>query len=148
MPWVQQRLRRMLRESSRERRAEVHAQDAEREQQRGGVLVECIGPYGDGVGGDSSEAGRALEGNGGGVMCREGVDGVEQGASMVACGAEGDDKDKAMVGDENLSVQRVEGGGGSTGGIKRKRPPRKRAKGAQSHKQRQDAARPGWAREA
>ena len=39
--------------------------------------------------------------------------------------------------------------GSLTGCIKKKRPPRKRAKGAQSQKQRQDAARaPGGAREA
>ena len=52
--------------------AEVHAQDAEREQQREGVPVGCVRPDGDGAGGSSSEVGRALEGNGSGVMGREG----------------------------------------------------------------------------
>ena len=73
----------------------------------------------------------------------EGVDGVEQGASLAAREAEGDDEDEDMVGDENVSVQRAEGGGGSTGGIKKKRPPRKRAKGALSRQQRRDAEGPG-----
>ena len=42
---------------------------------------------------------------------------------MAAREAEGsDDEDEAMAGKENVSVQRAEGGGGSTGGIaKRKR---------------------------
>ena len=47
---------------------------------------------------------------------------------------------QAMVGDENVSAQRAEGGSGSTGGIKKKKP-RRRAKGAASHIQRQVAAR-------
>ena len=51
----------------------------------------------------------------------------------------------APYGDENVSVQRAEGGGGSTVGIKK---PKKRAKGEKSHTQRQLAARPGLAREA
>ena len=39
--------------------------------------------------------------------------------------AEGDDEDEAMAGDENVSLQRAEGGGSSTGGIKKKRPRRR-----------------------
>ena len=104
---------------------------------------------GAGAGGSGSEAARALEGDGDCGLGCEGVDGVKQGASTAAREAEGDDEDEAMEGDENVSLQRAEEGGGSTGGIKKKRPPRKRAKGAQSQKQRQVAARaPGWAREA
>jgi hypothetical protein len=61
--------------------------------------------------------------------------------------AEGDDEDEAMAGDENVSLQRAEGGGSSTGGIKKKRP-RRRAKGALSRQQRRDAEGPGLAREA
>ena len=99
--------------------AEVHAQDAEREQHRDGVSVGCVRPDGDGAGGGSSEAGRALEGNGSGVMGREGADGIEQETSMAAHEAEGDDEDEAMAGDENISMQRAEGGGGTTGGIKK-----------------------------
>ena len=91
-------------------------------------------------GGSSSGAARALEGDDGGVMGCEGVDGAEQEASIAAREAEGDDEDEAMVGDENVSVQRAEGGSGSTGGIKKKKP-RRRAKGAASHIQRQVAAR-------
>ena len=61
-------------------------------------------------------------------MGREGADGVEQGASMAAREAEGDDEDEAMAGDENISVQRAEGGGGSTGGIKKRKPRRGKQK--------------------
>ena len=93
---------------------------------------------GAGAGGSGSEAARALDGDGGVVMGCEGVDGAEQGASLAAREAEGDDEDEAMVGDENVSLQRVEGGGGSTGGIKKKKPQR-RSKGAKNHKQRQMA---------
>ena len=64
--------------------------------------------------------------------------GVEQGAPTTACEAEGSDDDEAMAGKENVSVQRADGGSGLTGGIKKKRPPRKRAKSAKSHRQRQD----------
>ena len=39
-------------------------------------------------------------------------------------------------------VEPLEGGSGSIGGIKKKRP-KKRAKGERSQRQRQDAARPG-----
>ena len=52
----------------------------------------------------------------------------------------GSDKREAAAGSERER-------GGLTGGIKKKKP-RRRATGAQSHKQRQDAARPGGAREA
>ena len=110
--------------------------DGRREQQRERVSVGCAMRDGDGAGGGSSEAGRALEGDDGDGTGCEGVDGVEQGASMVARMAEGDDEDEAMVGDENVSVQRAEVGGGSTGGIK-KRKPQRRSKGAKSQKQRQ-----------
>ena len=79
--------------------------------------------------------------------CDEGIDGAEQGASLAARVAEGDDEDEAMACDENVSMQMAEGGGGVTAGIKKKKPKR-RAKGEKSHKQRQDAARPGLAREA
>ena len=117
--------------------AEVHAQDAEREQQREEVSVGCVRPDGDGAGGDGGEAGRALEGDDGGAR---GCEGVEQGAPMTACEAEGSDEDEAMAGKENVPVQHAEGGGGLTGGImKGKR--RRRAKGAASQVQRQVAAR-------
>jgi hypothetical protein len=49
----------------------------------------------------------------------EGVDGVEQGVSLAVREAEGNDEDEAMVGDENVSMQRTEGGSSSTGGIKK-----------------------------
>ena len=97
--------------------AEVHAQDAEREQQRERASVGCVRPYGDGAGGDGGEAGRAFEGDDGGAR---GCEGVEQGAPMTACEAEGSDEDEAMAGKENVSAQRVEGGSGSIGGIMKK----------------------------
>ena len=61
------------------------------------------------------------EGACGGVMGSKGVDGVEQGASTAAREAEGDDEDEVMVGDENISMQRAESGGGTTGGIQKKK---------------------------
>jgi hypothetical protein len=100
------------------------AQEVEgwREQQRERVSVGRAMRDGDGAGGSGSEAARALEGDCDGVMGCEGVDGAEQGTSTAAREAEGDDEDEAMVGDENVSVQRTEGGSSSTGGIvKRKR---------------------------
>ena len=109
------------------------------------MSVACVRPYGDGAGGDGGEAGRAFEGDDGGAR---GCEGVEQGAPMTACEAEDSDDDEAMAGKENVPMQRADGGSGLTGGIKKKRPPRKRAKGEKSQQQRQDAARPGWAREA
>jgi hypothetical protein len=125
MPWVQQRrcLRRTLRECSRER------------------------PDGDGAGGGNCVVGRGLEGEDGGVKSCEGVDGVEEGASTAAREAEGSDVDEVMAGKENISMQRAEGGGGVTAGIKKKKPKR-RAKGTKSQQQRQDGKRPGGAREA
>jgi len=51
---------------------------------------------------------------------QEGVDGAERGASTAAREAEGDDEDEAMAGDENISIQIAEGGGGSIGGIKKR----------------------------
>ena len=103
--------------------------------------------------GPLSDAGVAVdpglpEGDAGGARGCEGADGIEQEASMAVHEAEGSDEDEAMAGKENVSMQRAEGGSGSTGGIRKKRPPRKRAKGEKSQQQRQDAARPGWAREA
>ena len=38
---------------------------------------------------------------------------------MAAREAEGSDEDEAMEGKENVPVQRAEGGGGTTGGIKK-----------------------------
>ena len=83
---------------------------------------------GAGAGGSGSEAARALEGNGDGVMGCEGVDGAEQGASTAAREAEGDE-DEAMAGDENVSVQRTEGGSSLTGGIKKGKRRRGKQKG-------------------
>ena len=123
-----------------------HAQDAEGEQQSERVSVECDGRVDDGAGGVSSEARRGHEGEGSVEGC-EGGDGVEQRAARAAHEAEGDDEDEAMEGDENISMQHADGGGGSTAGIKKKRP-RKRAKGTKSQHQRQDSKRPGRAREA
>ena len=127
--------------------AVVHAQDAEGEQQSERVSVGCVGRVDDGTGGGSSEARRGHAEGEGGVEGCEGADGVEQGASMAAREVEGDDEDEAMEGDENVSMQRAVGGGGSTGGIKKKKSKR-RSKIEKSQKQRQDAARPGGAREA
>ena len=90
-----------------------------KQQQRERVSVGRAMRDGVGTGGSGSEAARALEGDGDGAMGREGVDGVEQGASLAAREAEGDDEDEAMVGDENVSMQEAEGGGGATGGIKK-----------------------------
>ena len=71
-------------------------------------------------------------------MGSKGVDGVEQGASMAAREAEGDDEDEARAGDENVSVQRAEGGSGSTGGTKKGK--RRRGKqGCAGFRQRQAA---------
>ena len=53
-------------------------------------------------------------------MGREGVDGVEQGASMAAREAESDE-DEAMAGDENVPVQRAEGGSSLIGSIAKKK---------------------------
>ena len=52
---------------------------------------------------------------------QEGVDGAERGASTAAREAEGDDEDEAMAGDENISVQRAEGGSGLIGSIAKKK---------------------------
>ena len=100
------------------------------------------------VGGDGREAGLGQEGEGG-VGGRASADGCEQRALSCSAPAhdheaEDDDWYEGMAGDENMSVQRADGGSGLTGGIKKKRPPRKRAKGEKSRQQRQDAARPGW----
>ena len=107
--------------------AVVHAQDAEGEQQSERVSVECVGCVGDGAGGVSIEARRGHEGEGSVEGC-EGVDGVEQGASTAAREAEGDDEDEDMAGAENISMQRAEGGGGTTGGIQKKKCKRSRQK--------------------
>ena len=50
----------------------------------------------------------------------EGVDGVEQGASMAAREAESDE-DEAMAGDENVPVKRADGGSSSIGSIAKKK---------------------------
>ena len=68
-------------------------------------------------------------GDGDGVMGCDGVGGVEQVASMAAREAEGDDEDEARAGDENVSVQRAEGGSGSTGGTKKGKRRRGKQKG-------------------
>jgi hypothetical protein len=114
--------------------AEVHAQDAEREQQREGVSVGCARLDDDGAGGGSSADGRGLEGEDGGVTGCEGVDGVEVGASMAALEAEGSDEDEAMTGKENVSMQHEERGGGATGGIKKGKRRRGKQKGT-GHRQ-------------
>ena len=121
-------------DARREVVAGMHAQDAERELQREGLSVGCVRSDGDGACSDGGEAGRAFEGDDGGDMGGEGVDGVEHGASMAAREAEGSDEGEVMAGKENISMQRAEGGGGSTGGIKKKKPQR-RSKGAKNHKQ-------------
>ena len=61
---------------------------------------------------------------------------------------EGDEKERGTRSDAEEAVEgNKREGGGLAGGIKKKKS-RRRATGAQSHKQRQDAARPGVAREA
>ena len=89
--------------------AEVLAQDAEREQQREAGQVESVG---------ATAAPRA-------ASVRQGADGVEQRAARAAHEVEGDDGDEAMEGDENISLQRAEGGNGLAGGIKKKKPKRR-----------------------
>ena len=114
--------------------AEVHVQDTEREQQRERVSVGCVTRNDVGAGDSGSGAARAFEcGDDGVVVGCEGVDGVEQGAFMAARAAEGDDEDEVMAGDENISVQRAEGGSGSIGGIK-KRGHRGRSKEAKAER--------------
>jgi len=113
--------------------AEVHAQDAEREQQREGVSVGCVRSDGDGAGGGCGEAGRVIEGDDGGSMGCECLDGAEQGASTGAREADGSDVDETMAGKENVSLQRAEGGGSSIGGIK-KRGHRGRSKEAKAER--------------
>ena len=100
--------------------AEVHAQDAESEQQREGGSVGCDRLDGGGAGGGNSAVGRAFEGDDGGVTGCEGVYGVEEMASMTAREAEGSDEDEVMAGKENAPMQRAEDGGGSIGGIKKR----------------------------
>ena len=121
---------------------ETPVHDAESAQQREvEVPVECVMCAGD-SGGETirgHESVRDAEGRGG-------IDDGEQRARRGAQGAEGDDGDEAMEGDEEVSMQHTEGGSGPTGDNKKKRPPRKRAKGTGS--QQQDRKRPGWAREA
>ena len=66
-------------------------------------------------------------------------------------GERGDTGERRESGEEHegeaAAGAEKEGGSSIQGGIKKKKP-RRRAKGALSHQQRQDAARPGWAREA
>jgi hypothetical protein len=121
--------------SSMDAVAAAQAQVAEREQQSERVSVGCATRDGDGAGGSGSEAARALEGGDGGVvMGREGVVGVELGASSAAREADDDDDDEAMAGDENISMQEAEGGGGATGGIKKKKRNKGKQKG-RGHRQ-------------
>ena len=55
---------------------------------------------------------------------------------MAAREVEGDDEDEDMAGVENISMQRAEGGGGTTGGIKKgKRTRSKRPNGGQRQRQ-------------
>jgi hypothetical protein len=115
--------------------AEVHAQDAEREQSREGPSVGCVMPDGDGAGGDGGEAGRAFEGDDGGGMGCEGVDGAEQEASMAAREAEGGDEDEDMAGDENFSMQEAGGGGGATRGVKKKKKLKRCKQKGRGHRQ-------------
>ena len=116
---------------------ETPVQDAESAQQREvEVPVECVMCVGDG-GGETSQGQEGAHNAG----SRGGIDDGEQRVGRGAQGAEDDEGDKAMKGDEDTSMQRVESG-------KKKRPPRKRAKGTGSQQQRQDRKRPGWAREA
>jgi len=99
----------------------AQAQVAEREQQREKVSVGCAMRDDVGAGGSGSGAARALEGGDDGVVTGcVGVDGAEQEASMAACEAEGDDEYEVTAGDENVSMQRPEGGSGSTSGIKKR----------------------------
>jgi chorismate synthase len=114
--------------------AEVHAQDAEREQQREGVTVGCVRPDGYGAGDGNSVVGRGFEGEDDGVTGCEGVDGVEVGASMAARETEGSDEDEVMAGKENVSMQHEERGGGATGGIKKGKRRRGKQKGT-GHRQ-------------
>ena len=120
--------------------AEVHAQDAEREQQSEGLSVGCVRHDGDGASGGNSVDGRGLEGEDGGDMGCESADGVEQGASMAACEAEDSDEDEAMVGKENASMQRAEYGGGAAGDIKKRKHKRCMRKG-KGHRKRLAMAR-------
>ena len=98
--------------------------------------VECVMYVGD-SGGETirgHEGVRDAEGRGG-------ANGGEQRAKRETQGAEDDKGDKAMEGDEDASMQRVEGGSGPTAGGSEKKKPRRRAKGAMRQGQRQDAAR-------
>ena len=123
---------------------ETPVQDAESAQRREvEVPVECVMCIGDG-GGETSQGQEGAHNAG----SRGGIDDGERRVGRGAQGAEDDEGDKAMKGDEDASKQRVESGSGSTGDDKKRRPPRKRAKGTGSQQQRQDRKRPGWAREA
>ena len=116
---------------------ETPVHNTERAQQREvGEPVECVRCVGD-SGGENSQGQEGAHN----AESRGGIDDGEQRVGRGAQGAEDDEGDKAMKGDEDTSMQRVESG-------KKKRPPRKRAKGTGSQQQRQDRKRPGWAREA
>jgi len=80
---------------------------------------------------------------------RCGVDGGARGRRAAGAAeregvreAEGDDEDEAMAGDENISMQEAEGGGGdATGGIKKgKRTRSKRPNGGQRQRQAMERA--------
>ena len=98
--------------------AEAFARVAECEQQSD-VLVERVVCVGDDMGGWGCDARRGHEGEGG-VEGRVGADGAEQRAMRAVHEAEGDDWDEDRVGDENIPLQRAEGGNGPTGGIKKR----------------------------
>ena len=83
----------------------------------------------------SSQGDEVTEGDDGGAR---GCEGVEQGAPMTACEAEGSDEDEAMAGKENVPVQRADGGSGLTGGIKKVKRGRGKRKGG-GHRRRHPA---------
>ena len=113
---------------------ETPAHDAESAQRREvEVPVESVMCVGDG-GGETSQGHEGAHD----AESRGGIDDGEQRARRGAQGAEDNEGDEAREGNEDAP----------TGDNKKKRPPRKRAKGTGSQQQRQDRKRPGWAREA
>ena len=61
---------------------------------------------------------------------------------------EGAEEERGAGSDEREAVEGKEREGGGLTGVIKKKKPKRRAKGTKSQKQRQDAARPGGAREA
>ena len=113
--------------------AEVHAQDAEREQRWGVCRVRQAGRRWRGrrqQRGRTSARGQWQWRHGPRGRRRHRAGDVDGGAFE----AEGDDEDEAMAGDENISMQRAEGGGGTTGGIKKGKRRRGKQKGT-GHRQ-------------